>query len=89
MLIVILKAFLFMSLVTVKATANETIKIGAIIDLNSRIGKEQKTGINIAVENYNHDRRNNKQLITVHFRNTSKDTIQDFFTGNLKLRLFF
>ncbi|KAJ8549505.1 hypothetical protein K7X08_033212 [Anisodus acutangulus] len=81
MLIFILKVFLFISLVTVKATANETIEIGAIIDINSRIGKEQKTAIAIAVENYNHDRRNNKQLITVHFRNTSKDTIQDFFSA--------
>ncbi|MCD9645060.1 hypothetical protein HAX54_033713 [Datura stramonium] len=79
----ILKAFLFISLVTVKAVTNETIEIGAIIDLNSRIGKEQKTAIAIAVENYNHDRRNhNHKLLTVHFRNTSKDsTIQDFFTA--------
>ncbi|XP_059291072.1 glutamate receptor 2.9-like [Lycium ferocissimum] len=81
MIIFILKAFLFISFVTVKATANETIEIGAIIDINSRIGKEQKTAIDIAVENYNHDSRNNKQLITVHFRNTSKDTIQIFFTA--------
>ncbi|KAF3672661.1 Apoptosis inhibitory protein 5 isoform 1 [Capsicum annuum] len=76
-LIFILKAFVFISLVT----ANETIEIGAIIDFNSRIGKEQKTAIDIAVENYNNDRINHKHLITVHFRNTSKDTIQDFFTA--------
>ncbi|CAN4078844.1 unnamed protein product [Withania somnifera] len=82
MLMNILKAFLFISLVTVKGIANETIEIGAIIDLNSRIGKEQKTAIAIAVENYNHDRRNhNHKLFTVHFRNASKDTIQDFFTA--------
>ncbi|XP_055805951.1 glutamate receptor 2.9-like [Solanum dulcamara] len=82
MLIFILKVCVFISLVAVKAsTANETIEIGAIIDLNSRIGKEQKTAINIAVGNYNHDRRNKKHLITLHFRNTSKDTIQDLFTA--------
>ncbi|OIT03776.1 PREDICTED: glutamate receptor 2.9-like [Nicotiana attenuata] len=80
-LIFILKAYILISLLTLKATANETIEIGAIVDVNSRIGKEQKTAIAIAVENYNHDKINHKQLITVHFRNTSKDAIQDLSTA--------
>lgn len=80
MLIFILKTCIIISLLTLKAAAKETIEIGAIVDFNSRIGKEQKTAIAIAVENYNHDSRNHK-LMYVHFRNTSKDAIQDLFTG--------
>jgi len=35
------------------AIANEVTNIGAIIDVNSRIGKEEKIGMEIAVQNFN------------------------------------
>ncbi|XP_027105450.2 glutamate receptor 2.7 [Coffea arabica] len=50
-------------------TPLETINIGAIIDVDSRAGKEQKTAMLVAVQSFNSISTNHK--LTIHFRNTS------------------
>ncbi|KAK9936478.1 hypothetical protein M0R45_013319 [Rubus argutus] len=45
--------------------------IGAIIDVNSRIGKEQKAAMEIAADNFN-DQSNTHELI-LHFRDSGRD----------------
>jgi hypothetical protein len=42
------------------AIANEVTNIGAIIDVNSRIGKEEKIGMEIAVQNFNKNSNTHK-----------------------------
>ncbi|XP_022715796.1 glutamate receptor 2.7-like [Durio zibethinus] len=42
--------------------ANKVTNIGAIIDANSRIGREEKTALEIAVQNFNDNNSNNHKL---------------------------
>ncbi|XP_059638917.1 glutamate receptor 2.7-like [Cornus florida] len=51
-----------------------TLHMGAIIDFDSRIGKEQKLAMKIALHNFN----NNSQLhkLSLHFRNSGGDPIR-------------
>lgn len=66
-------------IVSVSGTGNETIDIGAIIDLNSRAGKEHKVALELAVQKFNDHSRN--QHFSIHFRNVSMDPVQAVFAG--------
>lgn len=55
-------------------TPHETINIGAIIDVDSRAGKEQKTAMMIAVQSFNSISTHHK--LAVHFHNTCNNPIQ-------------
>jgi hypothetical protein len=46
-------------------TGNEVMKIGAIIDVNSRIGKEEKIGMEIAVQNFNKTSKTHKLSLSI------------------------
>ncbi|KAJ1387550.1 Solute-binding protein family 3/N-terminal domain of MltF [Sesbania bispinosa] len=47
---------------------NKVISIGAIIDLNSRAGKEEKVAIELAAQNYNNNSKYHK--LTLHFKDS-------------------
>ncbi|KAJ1394004.1 Receptor, ligand binding region [Sesbania bispinosa] len=53
---------------------NKVISIGAIIDVNSRIGKEQQVAMDIAARSYNSTSKNYK--LALHFRNSTKDPLR-------------
>ncbi|KAL2494792.1 Glutamate receptor 2.7 [Forsythia ovata] len=53
--------------------------IGAIIDVDSRVGKEQKTAMIMAVHNFNNNSRN--QTLEIYFSNTSKDPVKAVSTA--------
>ncbi|KAL7211710.1 hypothetical protein ACSBR2_014547 [Camellia fascicularis] len=53
----------------------KTTKIGAIIDANSRIGKEQKIGMEIAAQNFNSNTSNTHKLV-LHFKDPGRDPLQ-------------
>ncbi|KAK7332001.1 hypothetical protein VNO80_28747 [Phaseolus coccineus] len=53
---------------------NQVISVGAIIDVNSRIGKEQKVAMDIAARSYNSTSKTNK--LALYFRNSTKDPIR-------------
>nr|GMD98504.1 glutamate receptor 2.9-like [Ipomoea batatas]GME01449.1 glutamate receptor 2.9-like [Ipomoea batatas]GME20261.1 glutamate receptor 2.9-like [Ipomoea batatas] len=71
-------------MVSVSGTGNETIDIGAIIDLNSRAGKEHKVALEIAVQKFND--HSMTQHISVHFRNASMDPVQAVFAADELVR---
>ncbi|CAJ1939216.1 unnamed protein product [Sphenostylis stenocarpa] len=50
---------------------NKVISIGAIIDVNSRIGKEQRVAMDLAAQIYN--TTSNTYKLALHFRQPSKD----------------
>lgn len=52
----------------------KVINIGAIVDVNSRIGKEQKVAMEIAAENFNNTVQNYK--LSLHFQYPEKDPLQ-------------
>ncbi|KAB5534082.1 hypothetical protein DKX38_017168 [Salix brachista] len=56
------------------ASTNKVTNIGAIIDDNSRTGKEEKTAMEIAVQNFNNISRNHK--LSLHFKNPQADPLQ-------------
>uniref|UniRef100_A0A6N2KFA3 Glutamate receptor n=1 Tax=Salix viminalis TaxID=40686 RepID=A0A6N2KFA3_SALVM len=56
------------------ASTNKVTNIGAIIDGNSRTGKEEKTAMEIAVQNFNDISRNHK--LSLHFKNPQADPLQ-------------
>ncbi|KAB5534086.1 hypothetical protein DKX38_017172 [Salix brachista] len=56
------------------ASTNKVTNIGAIIDGNSRTGKEEKTAMEIAVQNFNSISRNHK--LSLHFKNPQADPLQ-------------
>ncbi|KAF9672419.1 hypothetical protein SADUNF_Sadunf11G0039700 [Salix dunnii] len=56
------------------ASTNRVTNIGAIIDGNSRTGKEEKTAMEIAVQNFNTISRNHK--LSLHFKNPKADPLQ-------------
>ena len=62
------------------ASTNRVTNIGAIIDGNSRTGKEEKTAMEIAVQNFNSISRNHK--LSLHFKNPQADPLQAAYAGN-------
>lgn len=56
--------------------------IGAIIDVNSRIGKEQKAAMEIAAANFN-DQSNTHEL-NLHFRDSGRDPFLAASAGIVK-----
>uniref|UniRef100_A0A6N2KGK4 Glutamate receptor n=1 Tax=Salix viminalis TaxID=40686 RepID=A0A6N2KGK4_SALVM len=55
-------------------STTKVTNIGAIIDGNSRTGKEEKTAMEIAVQNFNSISRNHK--LSLHFKNPQADPLQ-------------
>lgn len=51
--------------------SNNSFSIGAIIDVDTRVGKEQKTAMMLAVENFNNFSINHK--LAIHFREINDD----------------
>ncbi|OIV91707.1 hypothetical protein TanjilG_26560 [Lupinus angustifolius] len=68
----LLISFVLINCYLVEATNadNEVISIGAIIDGNSRIGKEQKVAMEIAAQSYNNTTKSFK--LALYFRNSTK-----------------
>ncbi|KAL2494936.1 Glutamate receptor 2.7 [Forsythia ovata] len=64
----------------VETDASST-KIGAIIDVDSRVGKEQKTAMIMAVNNFNFNNNSRNGRLKIYFRNTGKDPVQAVSTG--------
>ena len=62
------------------AGTNKVTNIGAIIDGNSRSGKEEKTAMEIAVQNFNNISRNHK--LSLHFKHPKGDPLQAAHAGN-------
>ncbi|KAL3576156.1 hypothetical protein D5086_021439 [Populus alba] len=56
------------------ASTTKVTNIGAIIDGNSRTGKEEKTAMQIAVQNFNNISRNHK--LSLHFKHPKGDPLQ-------------
>lgn len=61
-------------------SSKDSIKIGAIIDVDSRIGKEQKAAMIVAAQTFNNI-STAKPQITIHFQNTSNNPIQAVFSA--------
>ncbi|KAI9096315.1 hypothetical protein K1719_026034 [Acacia pycnantha] len=53
---------------------NKVIRIGAIIDVNSRIGKEQQIAMEIGAQKYNNTSKTHK--LALHFRNASEEAFR-------------
>jgi len=58
---------------------NKVISVGAIIDVNSRIGKEQQVAMDIAARSYNSTSKTYK--LALYFRNSTKDPIRAITLG--------
>ena len=74
--------FVFLLITTFKAQAANEEKItniGAIIDVNSRIGKEQKVAMEIAARNFNNSSK--KQKLSLHFQDSRRETLIAASTG--------
>ncbi|XP_075667605.1 glutamate receptor 2.9-like [Castanea sativa] len=56
-------------------TTNEVTNIGAIIDVSSRIGKEEKIAMEIAAKNFNNHHSKSHKL-SLHFQDPGKDPLQ-------------
>ncbi|XP_059638937.1 glutamate receptor 2.9-like [Cornus florida] len=56
-----------------------TLHIGAIIDVDSRIGKEQKIAMNIALQNFNKKSKFHK--LSLHLRNSGSDPIRSAYAA--------
>lgn len=68
---------LFLLLLPYGGDAGDTkivTNIGAIIDVNSRIGREEKTAMQIYAENYNNHSKTHK--LSLHFQDPGKDPLQ-------------
>ncbi|KAL7211703.1 hypothetical protein ACSBR2_014540 [Camellia fascicularis] len=59
---------------------SKTTKIGAIIDANSRIGKGQKIGMEIAAQNFNSNTSNMHKLV-LHFKDPGRDPLQAVYAA--------
>lgn len=55
------------------AAQNGSTKVGAIIDVNSRIGKEQKAAMEIAAEDFNNYSDSRKLIL--HFRDSGRNPL--------------
>ncbi|XP_027348334.1 glutamate receptor 2.7-like [Abrus precatorius] len=53
---------------------SEVVSIGAIIDVNSRIGKEQRVAMNIAAQNYNNTFKSYK--LALYFQEPNKEPVR-------------
>lgn len=53
---------------------NNFKNIGAIIDVDSRLGKEEKVAVEVAVQNFNDSSRNHK--LSLHFQGPERDSLQ-------------
>jgi len=62
------------------ASTTKITNIGAIIDGNSRTGKEEKTAMEIAVQNFNNISRNH--MLSLHFKHPKGDPLQAAYAGN-------
>jgi len=58
---------------------NQVISVGAIIDVNSRIGKEQQLAMEIAARSYNSTSKTYK--LALYFRNSTKDPLRAITLG--------
>ncbi|KAL9325270.1 hypothetical protein ACSQ67_005915 [Phaseolus vulgaris] len=69
----LLLSFLLITYYQVEATdgENQVISIGVIIDVNSRIGKEQRVAMDLAVQTYN--TTSNTYKLALHFQQPIKD----------------
>ncbi|KAJ4828538.1 hypothetical protein Tsubulata_035962, partial [Turnera subulata] len=75
LLSVLLTLFLIFPIESKAATnTSKVTSIGAIVDVNSRIGKEEKTAMEIAVSNFNNKSRNHK--LSLHFQHPGGDPLQ-------------
>lgn len=81
-----LSTYLFISFVLinwyqVEATNgdNKVISIGAIIDVNSRIGKEQHVAMDLAAQNYNNTSKTYR--LALHFQESTKDPFRPTSLG--------
>ncbi|KAL7211689.1 hypothetical protein ACSBR2_014527 [Camellia fascicularis] len=75
--------FIFLShgsLTEAQSNDSKTTKIGAIIDANSRIGKEQKLAMEIAAQNFNSDTSNMHKLV-LHFKDPGRDPLQAVYAA--------
>ncbi|CAL5412315.1 unnamed protein product [Camellia sinensis] len=59
---------------------SKTTNIGAIIDVNSRIGKEQKIGMEIAAQNFNSNTSKMQKLV-LHFKDPGRDPLQAVYAA--------
>nr|DAD21117.1 TPA_asm: hypothetical protein HUJ06_022580 [Nelumbo nucifera] len=62
------------------SSGDTTVNIGAIVNANSRIGKEQKLAIEIAVQNFNNNSTNKNPnrtyKLVLHVRDSDRDPLQ-------------
>ncbi|PPR82741.1 hypothetical protein GOBAR_AA37971 [Gossypium barbadense] len=54
--------------------ANKLIKIGAIIDINSRTGREEKTALDVAAQSFNNNDSNNHKL-SLHIQDSGRNPL--------------
>jgi hypothetical protein len=59
---------------------NEVTNIGAIIDVSSRIGKEEKIAMEIAAENFNNNHSKTHKLF-IYFQDPGQDPLQVVSAG--------
>lgn len=62
-----------------KKEDNNVISIGAIIDVDSRVGKEQQVAMEIAALSYNNTSKAYK--LSLHFRDSTKDPLSATIVG--------
>ncbi|CAA2982026.1 glutamate receptor 2.7-like isoform X2 [Olea europaea var. sylvestris] len=76
----VLASFVFTFCIGLAVEADNSVtNIGAIIDVDSRGGKEQKMAMIMAVQNFNNNSRNHG--LNIYFKNTSKDPVQAVSTA--------
>lgn len=63
---------------------NKPTNVGAIVDVSSRKGKEEKTAMEIAISRFNKDSKNLQ--LSLHFGNSTGEPIQSAFTGSSSLQ---
>ena len=62
---------------------SKVTNIGAIIDVNSRTGKEEKTAMEIAVQKFNNGSPNHK--LSLYFQDSQNSPLQAARAGNILL----
>ncbi|KAK3013527.1 hypothetical protein RJ639_010027 [Escallonia herrerae] len=58
-----------------------TINVGAILDVGSRAGKEQKAALTVAVKNFNNNSEEHK--LAIHFANSTGEPLQATYAAKL------
>ncbi|CAI9782036.1 unnamed protein product [Fraxinus pennsylvanica] len=75
----VLASFVFTFCLSLAVQADNSVtNIGAIIDVDSRVGKEQKIAMIMALQNFNNNSSNHR--LNIYFRNASKDPVQAIST---------